>query len=158
MKQKKLKLNIYTDGSCLKNPGKGGWAYIATNSTGEIVKKSSGGERYTTNNRMEITAILEALSDFKKMLTKNKISEYDLKIYSDSEYCVNAYNKKWLKKWLGNGWKTNKGSEVLNRDLWEEFIDLSDDLEFDLIKVKGHAGNELNEKVDELARLSASSI
>lgn len=155
-KETKLKLNIYTDGSCLKNPGKGGWAYVVTNSTdSKVMIEKSGGERYTTNNRMEIQAVINSIKDFKKYIDKKGIAEYKLNIYSDSSYCVNSVNKKWIKKWMENGWKTSRGTDVLNRDLWEEIINLSEDISFKLIKIKGHSGEEFNEKCDKLAKDAA---
>lgn len=139
------KIRIYTDGACSKNPGPGGWAAVLlfSNSKQEI----SGFEPDTTNNRMELKAIIEAIK-LAQTLGYNKID-----VYSDSSYCVNTVRNKWIKKWEYNGWKTIKGENVKNKDLWEKLSQLIKKHKgVNLIKVKGHSGNKHNERADLLAR------
>jgi ribonuclease HI len=109
-----MNLFVYTDGSCKGNPGKGGYAFIAYDEYGEEWIRSSGCEMETTNNRMELIAVIESLKTIDKLYQNCKI-----KIYSDSAYVVNCFLENWIDNWQKNGWKTNKGENVLNRDLWE---------------------------------------
>ena len=137
-------IKIYTDGSCLKNPGNGGWAAII-NDDGDI-KRVSGGEKNTTNNRMELMAPLNAL----KGMDPNK----EIEIYTDSQY-VKLGITEWINTWLKNSWKTSKKEPVKNKDLWMELYDLTKSHEIKWIWVKAHAGNKLNEEVDLLAKQAA---
>jgi ribonuclease HI len=109
-----MELHVYTDGACKGNPGKGGYAYTAYDEKGEVWVKSSGTDRETTNNKMELTAAIEAIRMIDK-LYKN----CSIRIYSDSAYLVNCFNDNWIEKWKENGWKTHKKEDVLNRELWE---------------------------------------
>ena len=136
---------IYTDGSCLENPGNGGWAAII-NDDGNI-KKISGSEKNTTNNRMELMATINALKDIS---SKNQIE-----IYTDSQY-VKLGITEWINKWVVNNWKTSKKEDVKNKDLWIELYDLNKSLDVKWNWVKAHAGNIMNEKVDLLARKAAN--
>ena len=138
-------IKIYTDGSCLKNPGDGGWAAII-NVEGEI-KKISGSEKNTTNNRMELLAPINAL---KKMKPNEQIE-----IYTDSQY-VKLGITEWINKWVLNNWKTSKKEDVKNKDLWIELYNLNNTLDVKWNWVKAHAGNTINEKVDLLAKKAAS--
>ena len=142
------KISIYTDGACSNNGSDeaiGGWAAIVTNGT--RTKVLSGGARDTTNNRMEIISILEALKYVKEhLLTKDPL--LGIRIFSDSAYAINGINERWIKKWINNGWKNAKGAPVQNKDLWEIMNKLDKEINFQLIKVKGHNGNELNELAD----------
>lgn len=145
-----MKVRIFTDGACLENPGPGGWAAVFN--TANKCSTISGNEKTTTNNRMELKAVIEA---FKRVLIKNKNAEYEL--YSDSAYVVNSINNGWIDKWQQNNWKTTKNDDVKNRDLWEEFAYLKNKVEslgiyIQIIKIKGHAGNTFNELVDKLAK------
>ena len=145
-----MKVRIFTDGACSENPGPGGWAAVIN--TANKCSTISGNEKTTTNNRMELKAVIEA---FKKVLIKNKNAEYEL--YSDSAYVVNSINNGWIDKWQQNNWKTTKNDDVKNRDLWEEFAYLKNKVEslgiyIQIIKIKGHAGNTFNELVDKLAK------
>lgn len=149
-----MKVRIFTDGACSGNPGSGGWAIVIN--TEYRCTTFSGSEELTTNNRMELKAVIAALTAIvnreKKFETKN---EYE--IYSDSAYVVNAVNQHWIEAWKLKDWKTSKGNDVKNKDLWEKLVELRSEierLEVDLtfIKVKGHAGNTFNELVDKLAR------
>jgi ribonuclease HI len=137
-------IKIYTDGSCLKNPGNGGWAAII-NDDGDI-KRVSGSEKNTTNNRMELMAPLNAL----KEMDPNK----EIEIYTDSQY-VKLGITDWIHKWIKNNWQTSKKEPVKNKDLWMELYDLTKSHEIKWIWVKAHAGNKLNEEVDLLAKQAA---
>jgi ribonuclease H len=143
-------IKVYTDGACSGNPGPGGWGVVFSN--GENIKCLSGGAEYTTNNQMELRAVVEALN---KILQKFS-NESRFEVISDSSYVVNAINQKWLKKWEQNGWKTRKHENVKNKNEWLELLSALKELkklkyEVRFIKVKGHSGNVLNEKADSLA-------
>ena len=138
-------IKIYTDGSCLINPGDGGWAAIIIRD-GES-KEISGSERHTTNNRMELLAPINALREMKR-------SE-QIEIYTDSQY-VKLGITEWINKWVLNNWKTSKKENVKNKDLWIELYNLNKYLDVKWNWVKAHAGNIMNEKVDLLAKKAAS--
>ena len=133
---------IYTDGACSGNPGKGGWGAVLL--YGEHLKEISGGERQTTNQRMELQAAVEALKLLKKPCT--------VKLHSDSAYHINCFKTRWYVNWEKNGWVNSKKEPVANRDLWEQLIDLYRTHKVEWVKVKGHAGVKWNERCDELAR------
>ena len=137
-------IEIYTDGSCLENPGNGGWAAII-NINGNI-KKISGSEKNTTNNRMELLATINAL--------KSINSDEEINIYTDSQY-VKLGITEWINTWVKNNWKTSKKEEVKNKDLWTELYNLNKTLKVKWIWIKAHAGNPLNEEVDLLAKKEA---
>jgi ribonuclease HI len=139
-------IKIYTDGSCLNNPGDGGWAAIIIDN--EEILKISGGEKNTTNNKMELMAPINAL----KKINKNKKVE----IYTDSKY-VKLGITEWIHKWTKNNWQTSKKQNVKNKELWIELYELTKSFEINWIWVKAHAGNTLNEKVDFLAKKAAQS-
>ena len=141
-------VTIYTDGACSGNPGPGGWGAILI--YGENKKEISGGANETTNNIMEMTAVIEAL----------KLLKYpcEVKLYSDSAYVVDAFNKKWVDSWQKNGWKNSKKEEVKNKELWETLIELTKVHEVTFIKVKGHSNDELNNRCDELAKGAINNI
>ncbi len=134
-------VTIYTDGACSGNPGPGGWAAILI--AGNFKKELSGGEAQTTNNRMELAGVINGLRALKRPC---KVT-----IYSDSAYIVNAFNQKWLAKWMTNGWKNSAKAEVANADLWKELAVLTATHQVTFSKVKGHADDELNNRCDELA-------
>ena len=138
-------IKIYTDGSCLSNPGNGGWAAII-NINGEI-KKISGNEKNTTNNRMELMAPINAL--------KNINSKDPIEIFTDSKYVKNGITE-WINTWVLNNWKTSKKEDVKNKDLWLELHKLNQSLNIKWNWVKAHAGNPLNEEVDMLAKKAAN--
>lgn len=142
------KVIIYTDGACSGNPGPGGWGTILMYE--DIKKEISGGKKDTTNNVMEITAVIEGL----------KLLKYpcEVEIYSDSAYVVNAFNQEWITNWKKNGWKNSKKEDVKNRELWEELESLIKQHEVKFIKVKGHSDNEYNNRCDELARKAIKEI
>jgi|TARA_B110000438_G_scaffold42742_1_gene42639 ribonuclease HI len=139
-------IKIYTDGSCLNNPGDGGWAAII-NYDGEIIK-ISGSEKNTTNNKMELMAPINAL----KKIDKGKKVE----IYTDSKY-VKLGITEWIHKWIKNNWQTSKNENVKNKELWVELYELSKSFKISWIWVKAHAGNTLNEEVDLIAKKAAES-
>ena len=137
-------IEIYTDGSCLTNPGNGGWAAIIKDD-GKI-KKISGSEKNTTNNRMELLAPINAL---REMSDNSKII-----IYTDSQY-VKLGITEWINKWINNNWQTSKKEDVKNKDLWIELYNLVKSLDVKWNWVKAHAGNPVNEKVDLMAKKAA---
>ena len=138
-------IKIYTDGSCLSNPGNGGWAAII-NIGGEI-KKISGNEKNTTNNRMELMAPINAL--------KNINSKDPIEIFTDSKYVKNGITE-WINTWVLNNWKTSKKEDVKNKDLWIDLYNLNKSLNIQWNWVKAHDGNPLNEEVDLLAKKAAN--
>ena len=138
-------IKIYTDGSCLTNPGDGGWAAII-NIDGKI-KKISGNEKNTTNNRMELMAPINAL--------KNINSEDPIEIFTDSKYVKNGITE-WINTWVLNNWKTSNKEDVKNKDLWIELYKLNQSLNVKWNWVKAHAGDPLNEEVDMLAKKAAN--
>ena len=137
-------LKIWTDGSCLGNPGPGGWAFIATN--GKDVAERNGGEANTTNNRMELTAVIRALSAAKK--------HDEIEIHTDSQY-VKYGMEKWVRQWKNNNWKNAEKKPVKNKELWQQLDELAQQKSIKWVWVKGHAGQEMNERCDELARNAA---
>ena len=137
-------IKIYTDGSCLKNPGNGGWAAIIN--VGNEIKKISGNVKDTTNNKMELMAPIKAL----KKIDKDK----KIEIYTDSKY-VKLGITEWIHKWIRNKWQTSKKEDVKNKELWNELYNLNKSFEINWIWVKAHAGNPLNEEVDLLAKKAA---
>ena len=139
-------IKIYTDGSCLNNPGNGGWAAII-NFNNEI-KKISGSVKDTTNNKMELMAPIKALQTIEK--------EQQIEIYTDSQY-VRLGITDWVHKWLKNNWLTSKKEPVKNKELWIQLYELNKSHAIKWIWVKAHAGNILNEEVDLLAKQAAES-
>jgi ribonuclease HI len=134
------KVQIYTDGACSGNPGPGGWGAILM--YGEAEKELSGGEQSTTNNRMELIAVISALEALREPC--------EVELYTDSQYVSNAINLGWLESWRKKGWK-RKGGEVKNPDLWIKLVPLLEMHDVTFIWVKGHAENEYNNRCDELA-------
>jgi ribonuclease HI len=135
------KIEIFTDGACSGNPGPGGWAAILKYKNSE--KKICGFERQTTNNRMELTALICALKLLKEPC--------QVTAYSDSRYIADAVSKGWAEKWRANNWKRNKKEPALNPDLWSKLLDLISKHKFNIIWVKGHAGHPENEECDKMA-------
>ena len=133
---------IYTDGACSGNPGPGGWGSILMYKENE--KEISGGKEDTTNNVMELTAVIEGLKLLK--------FPCKVKLYSDSAYVVNAFTQKWIYGWLKNGWKNSNKEPVKNKELWEELYGLTKIHEVVFVKVEGHSDNKYNNRCDELAR------
>ncbi|MBE6461788.1 MAG: ribonuclease HI [Alphaproteobacteria bacterium] len=140
-------LKIWTDGSCLGNPGPGGWGFIATD--GKNVAERSGGERDTTNNRMELMAVIRALTAAHK--------HDEIEIHTDSQYVKNGMQV-WLKNWKKNNWRTSTKKPVKNQDLWQKLDELASTKKLHWVWVQGHAGEDMNERVDTLARDAAMGV
>lgn len=132
---------LYTDGACSGNPGPGGWGVLLM--SGKRRKELSGGEHLTTNNRMEMKAVVEGLKALK--------IPCHVKIHSDSALIINAFNQGWIRNWQRNGWKKSDKKPVENRDLWEAIIEAGKPHTLEWIKVKGHSTDPYNNRVDELA-------
>ena len=132
---------LYTDGACSGNPGPGGWGALLIWNRKE--KVLSGGSADTTNNRMEMQAVIEGLKALKRPC--------HVKIHSDSALIINAFTKGWIESWLKKGWKKADKKPVENRDLWEQMLEAMKPHKIEWIKVKGHSDNELNNRVDKIA-------
>ena len=132
---------VYTDGACSGNPGPGGWGALLIWKGKK--KELTGGEPNSTNNRMEMRAVIEALKALKRPC--------HVKIHSDSALIVNAFKQGWIENWIKRGWKKANKKPVENQDLWKEMLQAMDNHKVSWIKVKGHADNELNNRVDRLA-------
>ena len=135
------KVNIYTDGSCSGNPGPGGWGAVLVYNG--VEKEMSGGSPQTTNNRRELTAVIEALKALKMPC--------DVVLTTDSKYVSDSVTKGWAKSWRAKGWKKSGGEKALNPELWSELLDLLDVHNVEFVWVKGHAGHPYNERCDTLA-------
>ena len=135
------KVYIYTDGACSGNPGPGGYGTILKFNGQE--KELSAGYKDTTNNRMELMAIIAGLESLKE--------ECEVELYSDSKYIIDAVNQGWARRWRQNGWKRNKKDAAKNPDLWERLLDLLNEHKVWMHCVKGHAGHPENERCDQLA-------
>ena len=135
------KIEIYTDGACKGNPGPGGWGAVLKYNNHR--KEISGFSPSTTNNRMEIFAVIKALEELKEPCAVD--------VFSDSQYVCNAVNKGWAKKWQAGGWMKNKKEKALNSDLWEKLLELLQIHKANFIWVRGHNGNKENERCDEMA-------
>lgn len=144
----KKEVSIYTDGACSGNPGPGGWAAILKYREHE--KEIWGSEEKTTNQRMELTAAIRALSVLKEPCR--------VKLYSDSAYLVNAFHQKWFERWKTNGWLNSQKKPVENQDLWLKLLALSAIHEIEWIKVKGHSDNHYNNRCDQLARRAIGKL
>ena len=142
------KVDIYTDGACLGTPGPGGWAFIIKYNNGKT-KEISGSAKYTTNNKMELTAAIKAVRYFKKKIIIN--------IYTDSKYLKDGITI-WIKKWKLNGWKTSNKKKVKNSDLWKVLEEGIKDHKIHWVWVKGHNENIFNEKADMLAKKAIESL
>ncbi len=140
-------LKIWTDGSCLGNPGPGGWAFIATD--GNNVAQRCGSEKDTTNNRMELTAVLAAVKAAKK--------HCEIEIHTDSQYVKNGMQT-WIKNWKKNNWRTADRKPVKNQELWKELDEAAQNKKIHWVWVRGHNGEEMNERVDVLARTEAEKL
>ena len=140
---------VYTDGSCLGNPGPGGWAWAVPDGP-----TASGSDSATTNQRMEVTAVLEALRAL-----RHGAGDAGIAVVSDSTYVVNCFRQRWWDGWLRRGWKNSQGKPVANRDLWEPLLDLALDRSVPVAFswVKGHSGDHWNDVVDALATAAAAA-
>jgi ribonuclease HI len=137
----KPRVTIYTDGACSGNPGPGGWGAVLIWNGKE--KEISGGASHTTNNRMEMQAIIEALNTLKRPC--------QVRIHSDSALIINAFKKSWINSWQKKGWRKADKKPVENRDLWEQMLKAMDRHDVKWVKVKGHSGDEFNDRADHLA-------
>lgn len=136
---------IFTDGACLGNPGPGGYGVVIVQ--GDHIREISGGFRNTTNNRMEIMA---AIAGIEALEGRRQVT-----LYSDSQYLVNAITNGWAKRWKANRWMRTTTEKALNADLWERLLGLCEDYDIEFKWIRGHAGNDLNERCDTLARQAA---
>ena len=141
-------VDVYTDGACRGNPGRGGWGAILVYRG--VEKELSGGEAMTTNNRMELSAVIAALSALREPC--------EITLTSDSKYVVDAVTKGWAKSWQARGWVKPDKSPALNPDLWEKLLRLLDYHQVTFVWVKGHAGHPYNERCDKLATAYADSF
>lgn len=139
---------LYTDGACSGNPGPGGWGAVLI--FNGIEKELSGANPNTTNNVMEITAVIEGLKALKRPCNVN--------IYSDSAYVVNCFEKDWINNWIKNNWVNSKKEPVKNKELWLELLDLTKIHKVTFNKVKGHSNVKYNNRCDELARNAILTI
>ena len=144
---KPYSINIFTDGACLKNPGPGGWAYLFFLNNKKIT--GSGGEKNTTNNRMELTAAIKSIQHIS--------SDFSIILHTDSKYLIDGAIS-WLNKWKKNDWKTSSKKDVKNIDLWQQLDDLLKSHKVDWVWIKGHSGNKFNEEVDQMAREEANRL
>ena len=142
------KVTIYTDGACSGNPGPGGWGAILMYQ--DVKKEISGGEKDTTNNKMELMAAIAALNLLKEPC--------EVELYSDSAYLINCFQNGWLESWKKKNWVNSKREKVKNIDLWMQLDELSKTHKITWIKVKGHADNVYNNRCDELARMEVAAI
>lgn len=141
-------ITIYTDGACSGNPGPGGWGAILEYNG--IEKELSGGEENTTNNRMELSGVIAALSALREPC--------EVSLFTDSKYIVDGINQGWAKKWRAQGWMRNKKEKALNPDLWQKLLDLLEIHSVTFNWVKGHATNPKNNRCDELAVAQSKSF
>jgi ribonuclease HI len=141
-------VDIYTDGACSGNPGPGGWAAILK--YGEHAKEISGNMHHTTNNRMELFAVISALGALKEPCK--------VRVHSDSSYVVDAFNKRWIDSWQNNGWKTADKKPVENQDLWRLLLIAMRKHEVSFHKVPGHADHPENNRCDELAKMEVQQV
>ncbi len=139
---------LYTDGSCKQNPGPGGWCAILV--YGKNEKTISGGERNTTNNRMELTAVISGLEALKEPC--------NVKLVSDSKYVIDALSLGWAKGWRSRGWKKSDKSPALNPDLWQKLLELTEIHSLTFEWIKGHAGHPYNERCDSVAQAEAEKM
>jgi ribonuclease HI len=144
----KKRVTVYTDGACSGNPGPGGYGVILKYNN--AVKELSGGERRTTNNRMELMGVIKALEALKEPC--------EVLLYTDSQYIVNAVNNRWAERWKASGWMRNKKEPAQNPDLWERVLELLKIHTVSFIWVKGHAENPYNNRCDELAVAEAKKF
>ena len=149
------KIKVYTDGACSQNPGPGGWAFViilkevSAEGTEKELLRGAGGDKLTTNNRMELLAVIQALTAYQKDILPH-YHDYPVTLHTDSQYVQQGISS-WIKKWKLNGWKTASREPVKNQDLWQQLDALAAQLSLEWMWVKGHAGNRYNELCDSLA-------
>jgi ribonuclease HI len=148
-------MRIYTDGGCSGNPGPGGWAYVMVAETFQgqkVTAENYGAEKQTTNNRMELLAVISALEALKKMKQGRKAE-----VYTDSQYVQKGMTE-WIESWKKKGWRTSEKEPVKNQDLWQRLDALASDFSVTWIWVKGHAGDKYNERCDALTQKAINSL
>ncbi len=143
---------IYTDGGCRGNPGPGGWAYIIKTEGTETA--GSGGDNYTTNNKMELTAVIRSME---AILKDSELSNRSIDLHTDSQYVKNGISS-WINNWIRNGWKTAAKKPVKNKELWIELKEVSDKLDVKWNWVKGHAGDPMNEACDSMVNKEMNKL
>jgi ribonuclease HI len=146
---------VYTDGGCSGNPGPGGWAYVLVVETfqgSKVLAEKFGGEKETTNNRMELKAVIAALEALKRTKQGRKAQ-----VFTDSQYVQKGMTE-WIEGWKRNGWKTSDKRPVKNQDLWQRLDALASDFSITWTWVKGHAGNKYNERCDVLTQRAINSV
>ena len=152
-----MKISVYTDGSTRGN-GKqnsyGGWGFVVVNEDQIPIFYSSGNERNTTNNRMELTAVFEGCLQ----TVKDAAVGHDIIIYTDSAYIANCYKQKWYRNWETNNWVTSNKTPVKNKELWEKLIPYFESPRYTIEKVRGHADNEFNNMADMLATSASAEL
>lgn len=141
------KVDIFTDGACSGNPGPGGYGVVLK--SGKYLKELSAGYKNTTNNRMELRAVIAGLSALRETC--------NVTVFSDSKYIVDAINNGWVRRWQKNNWKRNKKEKALNIDLWQQILELINQHRVKFIWIRGHAGHPENERCDQLAVNAASA-
>jgi len=147
-------LKIYTDGGCSGNPGPGGWAFIITGEDGaSIIAQKYGGEEITTNNRMELTAVISAL----EFIGQSGAAPGQITVYTDSQY-VQKGMKEWIAKWKTDKWRTSAKTPVKNSDLWLRLDSLASGFSIEWVWIEGHAGNALNEAADQMTQMAIKSV
>jgi ribonuclease HI len=140
-------LKIYTDGGCSGNPGPGGWAYVIISREDNIIAKDMGSQKETTNNRMELTAVIEALCALKKQESPPR----EIAVYTDSQYVQKGISE-WIQNWKLNSWRTKDKKPVKNQELWSELDSLAGEFRVTWEWVKGHDGNKFNELCDRMTQ------
>lgn len=153
---------IFTDGSC-KNNGKenskGAYGFIVLDEDNNAITQLAIAEANTTNNRMELLGVIEAIRHLEDFCFLNNVENFHCQIYTDSAYIHNCYKQEWYKKWLSNGWISSTKQPVKNKELWEKLIPYFNDLKFSFHKVKGHTGkDDWNNKVDILVQTAANNL
>ena len=151
-----MDLEIYTDGACSGNPGPGGWAFVMIENA-QIVREQWGAEQNTTNNRMELTAVLSALEAAQGLLAASGEARQPVRIYTDSQYVQKGITQ-WIQTWKRNGWRTSAKAPVKNQDLWRLLDEYHGAMAIQWGWVKGHAGNPFNEQCDRLTKVAIASL
>ena len=149
-------IEIYTDGGCSGNPGPGGWAFIIIKDNSQITVKW-GAENHTTNNRMELMAAISALEALRLLCAESSAAAEKVTVYTDSQYVQKGITL-WIKDWKSRGWKTSGKGFVKNQELWQSLDVLAAGFSLNWVWIKGHAGNEFNERCDKLTQKAIASV
>jgi ribonuclease HI len=151
---RKVLIHIYTDGGCSGNPGPGGWAYVIIRDS-RLLAEKLGSEKETTNNRMELQAVIASLDALSSLGLTSETEE--ISVYTDSQYVQKGMTE-WLSEWKSRGWKTSAKKPVKNRDLWQRLDNLASGFSVKWVWVKGHAGNEYNERCDSMTQKAIATL